>query len=162
VKMITLRVKETATGGQINSPRDVYESIKEIGQADQETFWVIGYNEIHKEVFRKCLFMGGINHTTVDPKIVFKRLLLYGASSWIALHNHPSGKAYPSTDDLVITENLRKGSEILGLKMLDHLIIGDNTFYSFAEHFWNRNGHLNYEKPAKHRIRPRGLKPISK
>lgn len=158
MKMVTLRVKEAVTGRQINCSRDVYESIKEIGQADQETFWVIGYNHINKEIFRKCLFMGGINHTTIDLRIIFKRLLLCGASSWIALHNHPSGERYPSIDDFVITKKLRKGSEILGLKMLDHLIIGDNTFYSFAEHFWNRPGHLNYEKPARHRNKAKRAK----
>lgn len=134
--MITLCVKESATGRQIRGSRDVYESIKEIAKADQETFWVIGYNGNNKEILRKCLFMGSIEIALIDPRIIFNRLLLKGAVSWIAVHNHPSGEIRPSHNDLIITKQLREESAVLGLTMLDHLIIGDGGYYSFVDNSW--------------------------
>lgn len=144
--MITLRVKETATGRQVKGSRDVYESIKEIAQADQETFWIIGYNSAHKEIFRKCLFVGCTSHHCIEPRIIFNRLLLCGASSWVGVHNHPSGSADPSEDDIAITKRLRNASRILAIDMLDHLIICDDSYYSFCDNFWPGHGYLNYDR----------------
>ncbi len=129
--MITLQVKESATGKAFSCGREIYEAIKSIADADQETFWVIGLNFKNKEIFRKCLFMGGVSHTDVDPKIVFNRLLKHGAAAWIAVHNHPAGDPFPSPADYAITDRLREGSKILGLELIDHIIVGDGCYFSF-------------------------------
>lgn len=132
--MIVFRVKETATGRKGGSSREIYESIKELAQADQESFWIIGYNVKFTEIFRKCLFLGGISHAYIDNKIIFNRLLLRCADSWAAVHNHPSGDSSPSSHDIALTRNLVEASGIIGLKMLDHIIIGDKGYFSFADH----------------------------
>lgn len=134
--MVTFRVKERATGKPIKQPQDVYESIKDLAMADQESFWALGFNDEKKEIFRRCLFIGAINKSCVDPAIIFNRLLAARVSYWIAVHNHPSGSLYPSAGDNTVTRALRSGSEILGLGMIDHLIVGDGGYYSFADNLW--------------------------
>jgi DNA repair protein RadC len=116
---------------QICSPQDMYERMKDLVKADQETFWVIGFNHLNKEIYNDCLFIGGIDKCMMDNNILFKRLITVGASSFIIVHNHPGGECYPSEEDISLTNGIKAGSEILNLNFFDHIIISDNGYYSF-------------------------------
>ena len=130
-------VREKAYGSTIHSPEDIYGSLKDIGKADQESFWVIGYNGSNKEVFRECIALGGTDKAGVDMKILFKRILTHGASAFCVAHNHPSESIEPSKEDIEVTRKIDLASKVLDLLFLDHLIIGESGYYSFKA-----NGHL--------------------
>mgnify|MGYP006320949825 CR=1 FL=1 len=77
---------------------------------------------------------GSLNCVYLTPADLFKKALSKNAISIVALHNHPSGNPYPSTADLQLTHRLEEGANILGLRVIDHIIIGDNEYYSFLEY----------------------------
>ena len=130
-------VREKAYGSTIHSPEDIYGSLKDIGKADQESFWVIGYNGSNKEVFRECIALGGTDKAGVDMKILFKRILTHGASAFCVAHNHPSESIEPSKEDIEVTRKIDLASKVLDLQFFDHFIIGESGYYSFRA-----NGHL--------------------
>ncbi len=76
---------------------------------------------------------GGITSTTVDPRLIFKRALETEAVSIIVFHNHPSGSLRPSKADEVLTQKLSQASKTMDIKLLDHIIVGDNGYFSFAD-----------------------------
>lgn len=78
--------------------------------------------------------VGGTSSTAVDPKILFKPVLLSTASSMIVTHNHPSGIPEPSQDDIALTERISQGAKLLGLQLLDHVIIAEGKSFSFLDH----------------------------
>lgn len=93
----------------------------------------------------KCNFLGdaivskgSVNYAYVSPRDVFRHAFDYEAVLFVILHNHPSGDPYPSEDDMQITYRIEKGARILELQLVDHIIIGDNKYYSFKE-----NGQIN-------------------
>lgn len=128
-----LYVKEKVTGLKIKSAKDVFETIKELGKTDQESVWVVGYDSGNKEIFRGCIFLGGLNSAIVDLKILFKRVLVAGCASFILIHNHPSGELNPSFEDKTLTEKIKQAAQLLQVNFLDHIIIGDDEFFSFME-----------------------------
>ncbi len=88
----------------------------------------------------KCNFLGdvmvskgSVNYAYVSPRDIFRYAFDYGAVLIILLHNHPSGDPYPSEDDIRITRRVEKGAGILELQLVDHIIIGDNRYFSFKE-----------------------------
>ncbi len=88
----------------------------------------------------KCHFIGdsviskgSVNFAYVSPRDIFRHVLDYEAVQFVMLHNHPSGDPTPSNDDVQITYRIHKGAQILELNMIDHIIIGDNRYYSFHE-----------------------------
>ena len=76
---------------------------------------------------------GAVNYAYVSPRDIFRYAFDYEAVMLILLHNHPSGDAYPSEDDIRITKRIEKGAQILELQLVDHIIIGDNKYFSFKE-----------------------------
>jgi len=129
-KTFVFYVREPARGPNITDPDLIYERMKDLGQADQESFWIIGLNNKNREIFCELISLGISNKSLVEPLLVFKRLLSKGASAYICCHNHPSGDPKPSQDDIAITNQLRRGGDVLGIKLLDHIIIGDGDFCS--------------------------------
>lgn len=81
----------------------------------------------------KLLFIGTINQSLVHPREVFKEAYLLSATSIICIHNHPSGNVNPSNNDIIITKQLKEVGKLLGINVLDHLIIGKDTYYSFND-----------------------------
>ena len=81
----------------------------------------------------KELFRGTLNSSLVHPREVFKEAYILGAVSIICVHNHPSGKVLPSKDDLNVTRRLVSVGDVMGVKVLDHVIIGKDKYYSFLE-----------------------------
>lgn len=79
------------------------------------------------------LSVGTVNASLVNPREVFVEALKYGAVSIVLLHNHPSGDATPSQNDIMVTRRVMKAGELLGIQLLDHIIIGDNSYTSLKE-----------------------------
>lgn len=119
---------------KIKSSRDAYEIFRgTMGDRPYEEFWIILLNKANR-VLQKCnISEGGISGTVVDPKKIFKISLDHHASSIILGHNHPSGVVTPSEADMRITKKLCDAGAMLEVTVLDHLIIGEDNYYSFAD-----------------------------
>lgn len=112
----------------------VYKYYKNILEdKKQEYFYCIYLDNSKKIIKDKLLYIGTINYSVVHPREVFKEAYLLSASAIICVHNHPSGNVLPSRPDLELTKNLISAGNLLGIKVLDHIIIGNNNYYSFLE-----------------------------
>ena len=119
---------------QILSPNDAYEMIKEqLEGLDREQFIIACLNTKNEPTNISVVAVGSLNKAIVHPREVFKTAILSNAASIMAFHNHPSGDTTPSDSDIQLTHRLVEAGELLGLKLLDHLIIGDGTFTSLKE-----------------------------
>jgi DNA repair protein RadC len=119
---------------RIRSSNDVFKYMKSIlKDLKQECFYCIYLNNKNQVLERKLLFMGTVNKSIVHPREVFKEAYLCGATAIICIHNHPSGNVIPSKEDLKLTNNLKEVGSLLGIKVLDHIIIGKQKYYSFLE-----------------------------
>ena len=99
----------------------------------QEYFYVVYLDNSKKIIKEKLLFIGTLNYSVVHPREIFKEAYLCSASAIICIHNHPTGNIKPSVEDIEITNNLKNVGMILGIKLVDHLIIGHEKYYSFLE-----------------------------
>ena len=99
-----------------------------------EEFWMICLNQQSKVIDVLQLFIGGLTSTIVDVRVIFQKLIANGSTSFIVLHNHPSGNLKPSQADVKITKKIVNASKIFDIKLLDHLIVADNSYFSFADH----------------------------
>ena len=119
---------------QILSPNDAYEMIKEqLEELDREQFIIACLNTKNEPTNISVVSVGSLNKAIVHPREVFKTAILSNAASIMAFHNHPSGETTPSQQDIQLTNRLYEAGELLGIKLLDHLIIGDGTFTSLKE-----------------------------
>ena len=119
---------------QILSPNDAYEMIKEqLEGLDREQFIIACLNTKNEPTNISVVAVGSLNKAIVHPREVFKTAILSNAASVMAFHNHPSGETTPSQQDIQLTNRLYEVGELLGIKLLDHLIIGDRTFTSLKE-----------------------------
>ena len=100
----------------------------------KEQFRVMFINNKNKLIAEEQLQHGTIDQTPIYPREVIQRALDHGASAIILVHNHPSGSPYPSKEDVNVTRNLNNVAQRINLKLLDHIIIAENSSYSFAEH----------------------------
>ncbi len=99
----------------------------------QEYFYCVYVDTKGKYIDKKCLFIGTINSSLVHPREIFKEAYLLSANAIICVHNHPSGDSTPSKEDKVITQKIREIGIIHGIKLLDHIIIGNNNYFSFYD-----------------------------
>ena len=119
---------------QILSPNDAYEMIKEqLEGLDREQFIIACLNTKNEPTNITVVSVGTLNKAIVHPREVFKTAILSNAASIMAFHNHPSGETTPSQQDIQLTNRLYQAGELLGIKLLDHLIIGDGRFTSLKE-----------------------------
>ena len=98
-----------------------------------ESFKVLLLNRGNRVLGLLDLSVGGLDHTTADMRVIFAAALKAGATGLILAHNHPSGTKKPSTADISITKRINKGGGILGIKVLDHLIVTHEGYYSFLD-----------------------------
>lgn len=106
---------------------------KELINCDREKFIVLHLSTKNQLISYEIVSIGNLNATIIHPREVFKSAILSNASSIIICHNHPSGIPEPSNDDMVITIRLKDAGELLGIELLDHIIFGYKSFYSFKE-----------------------------
>ena len=120
---------------KIVSSKDAYHVIAPIlMDLPHEEFWIIVMNQANRVLCREQISMGGTTGTVVDAKILFKRVLgQEKVTSIILSHNHPSGNLMPSTADLELTKKLKAAGKLLDINVLDHLIIAEQGYYSFAD-----------------------------
>lgn len=115
------------------NPEQVYEEFKELKDADQESLWILGLNTKNRVQCKEMISLGGLDSATVYPRVIFKRLLMTDSSSLILVHNHPSGIPEPSNDDVKLTTTVKDCAKIFDIKLIDHLVIGEGTYFSFRE-----------------------------
>ncbi len=119
---------------KITSSKDAFELLQPlIGELEHEEFWILYLNNANKVLLSSQLSKGGLTGTLVDVRIVMKQALELGAVGLILAHNHPSGTLKPSSEDKAVTEKLKKAAMALDIKVLDHLIIAQKDYYSFAD-----------------------------
>ncbi|QNJ98019.1 RadC family protein [Constantimarinum furrinae] len=119
---------------KITSSVSVFELMHpHIGELPHEEFWIVYVNNSNKVLQTSQLSKGGITGTLVDVRLVFKTALRLGAVAIILVHNHPSGTLKPSEADRTLTQKLKKAGESLDIKVLDHLIITEKSYFSFAD-----------------------------
>lgn len=104
-----------------------------IGELPHEEFWVIYLNNSNKVIYKSQISKGGITGTVVDTRIIFKTALEYYATGIVLVHNHPSGKLQASEADLKITKRLVEAAKHLEIVVLDHLIVTETNYFSFAD-----------------------------
>ncbi len=129
------RLEQAAEIPRVSSSRDVFEYLQPlIGELPHEEFWILYLNNANRVLHSESLSKGGITGTLVDVRLVMKQALAVGAVALILAHNHPSGTLKPSAADRQITNKLKAAAGALDVKILDHLIITERDYYSFADH----------------------------
>lgn len=115
-------------------PKFIYNDNKYLFYGLKQEYFYVFYLDTKKNLIeRKVLFMGTINRSLVHPREVFKNAYLLSASSFICMHNHPSGDIFPSRADIELTNSLVKIGKLQGIELLDHIIVSDAGYFSFYE-----------------------------
>nr|WP_315233448.1 DNA repair protein RadC [uncultured Flavobacterium sp.] len=128
------RAEDAVELKKVTSSKIIFEIMQPIiGELPHEEFWIIYLNNSNKVISKSQLSKGGITGTLVDVRIVFKTALEMGATGLILCHNHPSGTLIPSDADKQITRKLKLAGDSLEIKVLDHLIVTEKNYFSFAD-----------------------------
>lgn len=141
-EITTYKVKLVKEGNQVynietntvNSSDKAYYILKEVFDTDsmtQENLMLLALNTKFKIIATFTVSTGTINASMADPRDIFQRALLSNATYIIVAHNHPSMDPTPSEEDKSITKRLVKAGKVIGIKVLDHIILGDKDYYSF-------------------------------
>jgi len=131
-------VRERRTGygpaRRITTSRDIYEAFRErFERLDREEFLVVPLDgKNHLRSFH-VVSVGTLTASLVHPREVYKLAVLANAAAIVVVHNHPSGDPTPSAEDQAITLRLKQAGDLLGIKLLDHVVIGDGRYFSFAD-----------------------------
>ena len=104
-----------------------------LGDLMHEEFWIIFLNRANGIIGKQQISVGGMSGTVADPRMIFKAALDQKAVSIILCHNHPSGNNQPSAADVQLTKNISEGGKVLEITVLDHIIVTQHGFYSFAD-----------------------------
>lgn len=119
---------------KVSSSKEAYELIQaDLADLQYEEFWIIMLSRSNTLIRKLAVSEGGTSGTVVDPKKIFKIALQHGATSMVLCHNHPSGSIQPSEADLRITKKIREGGALLDIAVVDHIIVGEERYYSFAD-----------------------------
>lgn len=117
-----------------NSAGKIFKYFRsELSGLNQEYFYCLYLNQQKRLIDKKLLFKGTLNKSLIHPREIFKGAYLASAAYIICIHNHPSGNVIPSNEDITITNNLVNIGKLQGIPVIDHIIIGDNNYYSFYE-----------------------------
>jgi len=128
------RVEDAVVLNKITSSKSVFELMQPIiGELPHEEFWVLYLNNSNKVLQKTQISKGSITGTLVDSRLVLKEALQLNAVALILLHNHPSGTLKPSKADKQLTQKLKSAALSLDIKVLDHLIIAETAYFSFAD-----------------------------
>jgi DNA repair protein RadC len=113
---------------------DVYQIMAPVfADMMHEEVWLITLNRVGGIISKTMMYKGGRYQSTADPALIFKEAILSTACSIILCHNHPSGRALPSLDDNSLTDRIAKVGKLLDIRLFDHLIIGGDSYYSYAD-----------------------------
>ena len=119
---------------KINSSKDAFDLLKgDMMDLPNEEFWVLLVNRANRVIKKKRVSEGGVSGTVADPKIIFKMALEELASGLIVAHNHPSGNLQASQSDIDLTRKLKDAGRFLEIQLLDHIILANQKYLSFAD-----------------------------
>ena len=128
------RLEEALIKPKISSSKAVFEIMQPIiGELLHEEFWLLYLNNSNKIIYKNKLSSGGITGTLVDVRMLFKKALELSSVAIILSHNHPSGNLKPSKADIDLTKKIQEAGKTLDIKVLDHLIITEKDYFSFAD-----------------------------
>lgn len=139
--MAALELGKRRRGAEASLPDEVKDSktsferfLSHIDDMKQEHFLVMYLDQSFHELKVECISNGGTTNVIADPRIIFKQALTYGATCIILGHNHPSGNPRPSKDDRQLTQKIVSAGKLLDIAVIDHIIIGNERYYSFRDH----------------------------
>ncbi len=119
---------------KVSSSKEAFELIQaDLADLQYEEFWIILLSRSNHLIRKIAVSEGGTSGTVVDPKKIFKLAIQHGATSLLLCHNHPSGSVQPSEADIRITKKIREGGVLLDIAVLDHIIVGEEKYFSFAD-----------------------------
>lgn len=128
------KLSEIASKPIVQSSQDAFDQIVDVlSDLHHEEFWVILLNAANQVVDKRNISKGGVNGTVADAKLIFKPAIEKLASSIVLCHNHPSGNINPSNADIYLTQKMVEAGKSLDISIVDHLIVGNNVYYSFAD-----------------------------
>ncbi|MUV03705.1 DNA repair protein RadC [Flavobacterium rakeshii] len=128
------REEDTVDLKKVTSSKAVYEIMQPlIGELPHEEFWVLYLNNSNKVIYKSQLSKGGITGTIVDVRLAFKLALEHNATGMILVHNHPSGALQASEPDRQITKQMQQAGQSLSINILDHVIVTEKAYLSFAD-----------------------------
>lgn len=128
------RPTEDTSVSHIKTSRDAFEWMKHLFlDLQHEEFWILLLSRSNKPLEKYLVSKGGVTGTIADTRIIFKKAILAQASSIILFHNHPSGNLKPSGADIQLTRKLTETGRIVDITVVDHIIIADGDYYSFAD-----------------------------
>jgi DNA repair protein RadC len=133
----TMTVKDNITdyltpNTRYTNPSQIFETFSFLRAETKESFCTVHLDGKNRIVCLEIVSVGTLNQAIVTARDTFKTALLSNAAALILVHNHPTGDPTPSAEDLEVTRRLREAGELLGIKVLDHIIVGD-SYYSFVE-----------------------------
>jgi len=134
----TLTVKEHVanylrTGTRFTAPSQVYETFSFLMRETKEVFLTLHLDGKNRIICIDQVSVGSLNQSIVHPREVYKTACLSNAAALLLIHQHPTGDSSPSQEDIAITRRLKEAGEIMGIKVLDHIIVGNGEYLSFVE-----------------------------
>ena len=118
---------------RITGSNDVYQMFKHLVDSPREEFWVLHLSSKNRLICADKVSQGSLSSAIVHPRELFSSAILSAAAGLIFIHQHPSGDPEPSREDIEITQRLKEGAKLLGIKILDHIIVGEDKYFSFAD-----------------------------
>lgn len=121
---------------KINNANDVYSYFyPRLRRLKKERFYSLILDSKNKVIKEDLISVGTIDSSLVHPREIFRSSIKESGSSIVLVHNHPSGDCEPSTEDIIITKRIRKAGKVVGIKVVDHVIVGEGRYFSFEENF---------------------------
>ena len=134
LKIVRERRPGYGRASQIRTAQDVFNVFRSrCEEADREVFLVLTLDGKNRVTGFNVVAVGSLTAALVHPREIFKLALLANSAAVILVHNHPSGDPEPSAEDRAITERLKQAGDLIGIRILDHVVIGDESYRSFAE-----------------------------
>ncbi len=119
---------------RLDMPETVYRTmLPDMKNLDHEECWALFLNRANRLISKERISSGGQDSTVVDKKVIIRRAIEKKSSALILVHNHPSGTAMPSTEDIRLTKELHRALDLCGIRMIDHVIIAGGSYYSFSD-----------------------------
>jgi len=128
-----VRRKEAPELKKITSSKDAYEILSFLEGLDHEQFWCLYLNRANKVIKTEFISKGGVSGTVVDVRSILSTGILTKCSAIVLSHNHPSGNLRPSQEDIKITQRIKDAAKLMDISVIDHVIIGNGEFFSFAD-----------------------------
>lgn len=133
ILQVLMSILKSESNVGIRNPKDVYLSCLNMIHLEQEHFVVLFLNTKNRVKKRETIFIGGLDATIIRPREIFRAAIRNSSAGIICVHNHPSGDPTPSQEDIAFTQRLVDAGKLIGIKVIDHVVIGAYGYCSIAE-----------------------------